>query len=94
MLSYGEMQLATPVFDTGDKRLQPEYATGWFLDSTLSSDWKLQAGRFTAFKNQLGSSSHEDFDGYGATTKNTLFPAGSFHAWRWSGCHHSPAALR
>ncbi|TDF83837.1 outer membrane porin, OprD family [Pseudomonas sp. H9] len=70
VLSYGEMLVETPVFDTGDKRLQPEYATGWFLDSTLSSVWKLQAGRFTAFKNQAGSSSYEDFEGYGATTKN------------------------
>ncbi len=83
IVRYGEMQVETPVFDTGDKRLQPEHATGWFLDSALSSDWKLQAGRFTAFKNQAGSSSHEDFEGYGATTEhNAISLAGLLYKTR------------
>lgn len=67
-LHYGEMTVETPVFDTADKRLRPEYATGWLLENTDLPDWRLQAGRFTAFSNQDSSSSHEDFDGYGANT--------------------------
>lgn len=31
---------------------------------------RLQAGRFTAFKEQAGSSSHADFSGYGASTRH------------------------
>jgi len=69
LLRYGEMTVETPVFDTGDKRLQPEYATGVMLDSALSPDLLLQAGRFTRFKNQDGSSSHDDFSGYGVSTR-------------------------
>nr|WP_079783919.1 OprD family porin [Pseudomonas sp. LPH1] len=69
LLRYGEMMVETPVFDTGDKRLQPEYATGVMLDSTLSPSLLLQAGRFTRFKNQNGSSSHDDFSGVGASTQ-------------------------
>lgn len=71
LLRYGEMTVETPVFDTGDKRLQPEYATGVILESTLSPELSIQAGRFTRFKNQDGSSSHEDFSGYGASTRRT-----------------------
>lgn len=69
LLRYGEMTVETPVFDTGDKRLQPEYATGVMLDSTLSPNLLLQVGRFTRFKNQNSSSSHDDFSGVGASTK-------------------------
>jgi len=69
LLRYGEMTVETPVFDTGDKRLQPEYATGVLLESTLSPGLSLQTGRFTRFKNQDGSSSHDDFSGYGASTR-------------------------
>ncbi|MGG2396852.1 OprD family porin [Pseudomonas sp. SH1-B] len=68
LLRYGEMTVETPVFDTGDKRLQPEYATGVMLESTLSPDLQVQVGRFNRFKNQNGSSSHDDFSGYGAST--------------------------
>ncbi len=68
-LKYGEMTVETPVFDTGDKRLQPEYATGFLLDSLEVEDLRIQAGRFTAFKNQDSSSGHDDFSGYGATTR-------------------------
>lgn len=68
-LRYGEMQVETPVFDTGDKRLHPEYATGWLLENTDLPDWRLQAGRFNAFNNQDNSSTHDDFDGYGASTR-------------------------
>lgn len=69
LLRVGEMTVETPVFDTGDKRLQPEYATGLMLDSTLSPDLQLQAGRFTRFRNQDGSSGHDDFSGVGASTR-------------------------
>jgi len=69
LLRYGEMQVETPVFDTGDKRLHPEYASGWLLENTSLADWRLQAGRFTAFNNQDNSSSHDDFAGYGANTR-------------------------
>lgn len=69
-LKFGEMEVETPVFDTGDKRLQPEYATGFFLDSEEVEGVRLVAGHFTAFKNQNNSSTHDDFDGYGASTRN------------------------
>lgn len=68
VLRYGEMTVETPVFDTGDKRLHPEYATGWLLENTDLTDWRVQAGRFTAFNNQDNSSTHDDFAGYGAST--------------------------
>ncbi|MDB6442521.1 OprD family porin [Pseudomonas sp. 21TX0197] len=67
-LAYGEMTVQTPVFDTADKRLQPEYATGFLLDSREFDDVHVQAGRFTAFKNQDASTSEGDFTGYGAST--------------------------
>ena len=41
-LRYGEMMVETPVFDTGDKRLHPEYATGWLVENTDLPDWRLQ----------------------------------------------------
>ncbi|WP_238965576.1 OprD family porin [Pseudomonas sp. AF32] len=67
-LAYGEMTVETPVFDTADKRLQPEYATGFLFDSQEFDDVHLQAGHFTAFKNQDASTSKGDFTGYGAST--------------------------
>jgi hypothetical protein len=83
----------TPVFDTGDKRLHPEYATGWWVENTDQPDWRLQAGRFTAFNNQDNSSTHDDFSGYGATTHNraislagaTFAPNGPFGAALYAG---------
>lgn len=70
VLKFGEMEVETPVFDTADKRLQPEYATGFFLDSQEVEGVRLVAGHFTAFKNQNASSTHDDFDGYGASTRS------------------------
>lgn len=67
-LKVGEMEVETPVFDTADKRLQPEYASGWLLDSLEVPGVRLVAGHFTAFKNQDQSSSHGDFEGYGVST--------------------------
>lgn len=67
-LSFGEMMVETPVFDTADKRLQPEYATGFLLNSRELDDINLVAGHFTAFKNQDSSSSKGNFSGYGANT--------------------------
>ena len=69
-LAYGEMTVETPVFDTADKRLQPEYATGFLLDSRELDDVHVQAGHFTAFKNQDASTGKGDFTGYGASTDN------------------------
>nr|WP_236715507.1 OprD family outer membrane porin [Pseudomonas sp. BMS12] len=69
-LRYGEMTVETPLLDTGDKRLQPEYANGWLLDSHALDGLLLQAGRFTAFKNQDASTAHGDFAGYGASTRH------------------------
>ncbi|WP_426140034.1 OprD family porin [Pseudomonas sp. DWP3-1-2] len=69
-LKFGEMEVQTPVFDTADKRLQPEYASGFFLDSQEVTGVRLVAGHFTAFKNQDASTAHGDFQGYGATTHN------------------------
>ena len=71
LLKAGEMRVATPVFSTADKRLQPEYATGILLDSHLTPALQLQAGRFTAFKNQVNSSGRDDFSGYGASTRGS-----------------------
>ncbi len=68
-LAFGEMTVETPVFDTSDKRLQPEYATGFLLNSREVDNVNLVAGHFTAFKNQDSSSSQGDFQGYGANTK-------------------------
>ena len=69
-LSAGEMTVETPVFDTSDKRLQPEYANGLLLDSHEIDALHWQAGHFTAFKNQNASSAHGDFSGYGASTRS------------------------
>lgn len=68
-LAFGEMTVETPVFDTSDKRLQPEYATGFLLNSREIDNVNLVAGHFTAFKNQDSSSGQGDFQGYGASTK-------------------------
>ncbi|GAB7532913.1 OprD family porin [Pseudomonas sp. 3A(2025)] len=67
-LKVGEMEVETPVFDTADKRLQPEYASGWLLDSLEVPGVRLVAGHFTAFKNQNQSSGHGDFEGYEVST--------------------------
>ncbi|MFD3213475.1 OprD family porin [Pseudomonas sp. LR_7] len=82
-LHYGEMTLETPVLDTGDKRLHPEYATGWLLENTDLPGWRVQAGRFTAFNDQDNSSTHDDFTGYGATTQG--------HAMSLAGATFDPA---
>lgn len=68
-LAFGEMMVETPVFDTADKRLQPEYATGFLVDSRESSDVHWLAGHFTAFKNQNASTSKGNFSGYGVSTE-------------------------
>ncbi|CAI8729030.1 Porin D [Pseudomonas chlororaphis] len=69
-LALGEMTVATPVFDTADKRLQPEYASGLLLSSRELQGLDLQAGHFNAFKNQDASTAKGDFSGYGATTRH------------------------
>ena len=69
-VKFGEMEVETPVFDTADKRLQPEYATGVFLDSQQIEGLRLVAGHFSAFKNQNASTASGDFDGYGASTRH------------------------
>ncbi|MDN3221397.1 OprD family porin [Pseudomonas nunensis] len=68
-LAFGEMTVETPVFDTSDKRLQPEYATGFLMNSREIDGMNLVAGHFTAFKNQDSSSGKDDFYGYGANTE-------------------------
>ncbi|UST98302.1 OprD family porin [Pseudomonas siliginis] len=68
-VAFGEMTVETPVFDTSDKRLQPEYATGFLLNSAEFDNVNLVAGHFTAFKNQDSSSGKGDFYGYGANTE-------------------------
>lgn len=69
-LALGEMTVATPVFDTADKRLQPEYASGLLLSSREIEGVELQAGHFNAFKNQDASTAKGDFSGYGATPRH------------------------
>lgn len=71
LLRYGEMTVETPVFDTADKRLQPEYASGVLLDSRDLTNLHVQAGRFTRFKNQDASSGHADFTGAGVSTRGS-----------------------
>ncbi|MBJ7371723.1 MAG: OprD family porin [Pseudomonas sp.] len=68
-LAFGEMTVETPVFDTSDKHLQPEYATGFLLNSAELDNVNLVAGHFTAFKNQDSSSGQGNFYGYGANTE-------------------------
>src|SRR5689334_5816552 len=68
-LAFGEMTVETPVFDTSDKRLQPEYATSFLLNSNEIDDMKLVAGHFTAFKNQDNTTSKGNFYRYGANTE-------------------------
>lgn len=68
-LAFGEMMVETPVFDTADKRLQPEYATGFLLNSREIEGMNLVAGHFTAFKNQDNSTGRGNFYGYGANTE-------------------------
>jgi hypothetical protein len=68
-LAFGEMTVETPVFDTSDKRLQPEYATGLLVNSREIDNVNFTAGHFTAFKNQDSSSGRGDFYGYGANTE-------------------------
>lgn len=68
-LALGEMIVQTPVFDTSDKRLQPEYASGVLLDSREIAQVHWQAGHFTAFKNQDASTRQGDFSGYGVSTR-------------------------
>ncbi|MHC8366804.1 OprD family porin [Pseudomonas sp. ZT5P21] len=68
-LAFGEMMVETPVFNTADKRLQPEYASGFLLNSRDIEGMNLVAGHFTSFKNQDASSGKGDFYGYGADTE-------------------------
>ena len=68
-LAFGEMMVETPVFDTADKRLQPEYASGFLVNSHEIEGMNLVAGHFTAFKNQDGASGKDNFYGYGANTE-------------------------
>ena len=68
-LAFGEMMVETPVFDTADKRLQPEYASGFLVNSHEIEGMNLVAGHFTAFKNQNGASGKDNFYGYGANTE-------------------------
>lgn len=68
-LAFGEMMVETPVFDTADKRLQPEYASGFVVNSHEIEGMNLVAGHFTAFKNQDGASGKDNFYGYGANTE-------------------------
>lgn len=68
-LAFGEMMVETPVFDTADKRLQPEYASGFLVNSHEIEGMNLVAGHFTAFKNQDGDSGKDNFYGYGANTE-------------------------
>ncbi|UCP11118.1 OprD family porin [Pseudomonas sp. MM213] len=68
-LAFGEMMVETPVFDTADKRLQPEYGSGFLVNSHEIEGMNLVAGHFTAFKNQDGASGKDNFYGYGANTE-------------------------
>ncbi|MGB4075118.1 OprD family porin [Pseudomonas sp.] len=68
VLKYGEMQVETPVFDTGHLRLLPETATGVLLTSSEIEGLDLTAGHFTAFNNRDSTNSGDEFYGYGGDT--------------------------
>lgn len=68
-VKFGEMDVQTPVLDTGDKRVQPEYATGALAQGPVIDGIDWVAGRFHGFKNQNQSSAHGDFGGYGGGTQ-------------------------
>ncbi|WP_137818915.1 OprD family porin [Pseudomonas sp. 2FG] len=68
VLKYGEMQVATPVFDTADLRLLPETATGFLLTSSEIEGLDLTAGHFTAFNNRDSTNRGDEFFGYGVDT--------------------------
>lgn len=55
VFKYGNMMVETPVFDTGDSRLIPETATGFFITSNEIKDLELNAGHFTALNSQTTS---------------------------------------
>src|SRR5476649_1832958 len=73
-LAFGEMTVETPVFDTADKRLQPEYATGFLMNSREIQGMNLVAGHFTAFKNKENPSGKDHFYAYGANTEAVCIP--------------------
>lgn len=59
VLKYGEQQFANPVVGTGDARLLPETATGFFLSSEEIENVALDAGHITAM-NGFNSSNSDD----------------------------------
>jgi imipenem/basic amino acid-specific outer membrane pore len=59
VLKYGEQQFANPVVGTGDARLLPETATGFFLSSEEIEDLALDVGHITAM-NGFNSSNSDD----------------------------------
>ena len=59
VLKYGEQQFANPVVGTGDARLLPETATGFFLSSEEIEGVNLDAGHITAM-NAFNSSNSDD----------------------------------
>jgi len=59
VLKFGEQQFANPVVGTGDARLLPETATGFFLSSEEIEGVSLDAGHITAM-NAFNSSNSDD----------------------------------
>lgn len=63
-LKYGEMELATPVYDTADSRLLPETTTGFLLNSAEIENLDLTAGHFTAYNNRASTNSDDVYGSY------------------------------
>jgi len=60
VLKYGEQQFGNPVVGTGDARLLPETATGFFLSSEEIEGLALDAGHITAMNNFNSSNSDDE----------------------------------
>ena len=60
VLKYGEQQFGNPVVGTGDARLLPETATGFFLSSEEVEGLVLDAGHITAMNNFNSSNSDDE----------------------------------
>jgi imipenem/basic amino acid-specific outer membrane pore len=78
-LKYGEMELATPVYDTADSRLLPETTTGFLLNSSEIENLDLTAGHFTAYNNRASTNSDDVSGGYAGNFEGAIdFVGGTY----------------
>lgn len=77
VVKYGNMQVETPVFDTGDTRLLPEIATGLLVTSDEIENLNLVAGHFTALNSQT-TSRRDSVTSGGKTLKSANILGGTY----------------